>query len=476
MQFDRDIESFLNNYVKALKEKNAVAFIGAGMSVSQGFFDWKKLLKPIADNLGLDIDEEQHDLTSLAQFFVDDHGGVRGALDQILVEEYGKTRMQVSENHKILARLPIQIYWTTNYDRLIENALLEQGKTPDIKKAQSDLTVNLPKRDAIIYKMHGDIETVSETVLTKHEYEDYNTKRELFSNAFKSDYVSRTFLFIGFSFTDPNLDYLISRIRTTLGQNIKPDYYFIKKEIDLRTQRRQELRANSLKKYGLNPLWINDYSDITMILKEVESRFLRTTILISGSADDYGSFGENRAIELLHDLSKTLSQNSYKILTGFGWGVGSAVINGVLENMESERNQNMDNYLIMRPFPQFETKGKQLKELWSEYRQRFIPLAGIAIFVFGNRKNKTTGALEEATGVIDEFYIALENGLLLIPIGATGFVSESLWYKVINSFKDFFPNHENLLVDFKTLGDSKVENSVIIQTVLKIINRLNSRQ
>ena len=318
MKFDRDIEYFINNYVTALKEKNAVVFVGAGMSVSQGFFDWKKLLKPIADKLGLDIDEEQHDLTSLAQFFVDDHGGIRGGLDQILVEEYGKTTMAVSENHRILARLPIQIYWTTNYDKLIENALLEQGKTPDIKKAQSDLTFNLPKRDAIIYKMHGDIETVSETVLTKHEYEDYNKKRELFSNAFKSDYVSRTFLFIGFSFTDPNLDYLISRIRTTLGQNIKINYYFIKKEVSTRAQRKQELKANSLKKYGLNPLWINDYPEITSILKEVESRFLRTTILISGSAEEYGSFGEKRATELLHDLSKTLSNNSYKILTGFG--------------------------------------------------------------------------------------------------------------------------------------------------------------
>ena len=475
MTFDREIESFINNYIKALREKNAVVFVGAGMSVAQGFFDWKKLLKPIADKLGLDIDEEQHDLTALAQFFVDDHGGVRGELDQILVEEYGKSNLIISENHKILARLPIQIYWTTNYDKLIEKALVEEGKTPDIKKAQSDLTVNLPKRDAIIYKMHGDIEMVSETVLTKHEYEDYNKKRELFSNAFKSDYVSRTFLFIGFSFTDPNLDYLISRIRTTLGQNIKPDYYFIKKDTNPKKQHRQELRANSLKKYGLNSLWINDYPEIPAILKEVESRFLRTTILISGSAEEYGSFGEKRATEFLHDLSKSLSHNSYKILTGFGWGVGSAVINGVLENMESEKNQNLDNYLIMRPFPQFETKGKNLKELWTDYRKKFIPLAGIAIFVFGNKRNKSTGLIEEATGVIDEFEIAISNGLLVIPIGATGFVSKTLWEKVINTFDSYFPNHAHLINDFKQLGDQNIENSIIIQTVIKIINNLNSK-
>lgn len=323
--------------------------------------------------------------------------------------------------------------------------------------------------------MHGDIETVSETVLTKHEYEDYNKNRELFSNAFKSDYVSRTFLFIGFSFIDPNLDYLISRIRTTLGQNIKPDYYFIKKDSVSRNQRRQELRANSLKKYGLNPLWINDYSEITSILKEIESRFLRTTILISGSAEEYGSFGEVRATEFLHDLSKSLSKNSYKILTGFGWGVGSAVINGVLENMETERNQNMDNYLIMRPFPQFETKGKNLKELWNEYRKKFIPLAGVAIYVFGNRKNKTTGVIEQATGVIDEFEIAVHNGLLVIPIGATGFVAKELWDKVVTSFDTYYPNHSFLLDDFKIIGDEKEENSKIIETIINIINNLNSK-
>lgn len=475
MKFDIETESFINNYVKALREKNAVIFAGAGMSVAQGFFDWKKLLKPIADRLDLDINEEQHDLTTLAQLFVDKHGGLRGELNQILTDEYAKTKISVSENHRIVARLPIQIYWTTNYDRLIEKALSEQGKTPDVKKSQDDLTVNLPKRDAIIYKMHGDIGTVSETVLTKHEYEDYNKKRELFSNAFKSDYVARTFLFIGFSFSDPNLDYLISRIRTTLGKNLKPDYFFMKKDKKPRIQKRQELKANTLKNYGLNAIWINDYSEITEILREIEIRFLRNTILISGSAEIYDPFGEKKAVEFLHDLSKEISQNSYKILTGFGWGVGSAIINGVLDNMESEKSQNIDNYLIMRPFPQFETKGKNLKDLWTDYREKFIPLGGIAIFVFGNKKNKLTGGIEQATGMIEEFEIAKKRGLMLIPIGATGFVAMELWQKVLRNFKSYFPNNLEIKDDFEKLGKSSLTNKQLIKIIIKIINNLNSK-
>jgi len=475
MNFNKGIDSFIDNYVKALREKNAVVFAGAGMSVEQGFFDWKRLLKPIADRLELDIDEEQNDLTSLAQYFVDNQGGVRGELDQILIEEYEKLNLLASENHRILARLPIQIYWTTNYDRLIETALKEEGKTPDIKKSQTDLTVNLPKRDAIVYKMHGDIGSVSETVLTKHEYEDYNITRELFSNAFKSDYVARTFLFIGFSFTDPNLDYLISRIRTTLGKNVKPDYFFIKKDKNERVQRRQELRANSLKRYGLNALWINDYSEIAEILKEIEIRFRRNTVFMSGSAEIYGDFEEGRAIEFLHDLSKKISENSYKILTGFGYGIGSAIINGALNNMGHEKNQNIDNYLIMRPFPQHDTTEKSLKELWTDYRKKFIPLAGIGIFVFGNKKNKTTGEIESASGMFEEFEIALSEGLKIIPVGATGFVAKELWQKVVDNFDNYFPNNLDLIDEFVKLGERGNKNEDLINSIIKIINKLNSR-
>lgn len=56
MKRDKDTEAFINNYVKALRENNAVIFAGAGLSTSTGLFDWKKLLKPIAERLELDID------------------------------------------------------------------------------------------------------------------------------------------------------------------------------------------------------------------------------------------------------------------------------------------------------------------------------------------------------------------------------------------------------------------------------------
>jgi hypothetical protein len=174
-------------------------------------------------------------------------------------------------------------------------------------------------------------------------------------------------------------------------------------------------------------------------------------------------------------MSKEISARNYKMLSGFGWGVGSAVINGVLDNMKSERNQNLDNYLILRPFPQFETGGKDLEELWTEYRSGFIPLAGIGIFVFGNKKDKDTRDIVRASGMIEEFEIAVKKGLKIIPIGSTGFVAKELWSSIINDFDKYYQEHTELKKEFDKLGDDSLTNEEIIKAVICIINNLNKK-
>ena len=57
---EKETSDFISIYVKALKDNNAAVFAGAGLSVDSGFFDWSRLLEPIAERLGLDIREEHH--------------------------------------------------------------------------------------------------------------------------------------------------------------------------------------------------------------------------------------------------------------------------------------------------------------------------------------------------------------------------------------------------------------------------------
>lgn len=60
-------KQFLREYVKAIRDGNAAVFAGAGLSRPSGFVDWKELLRPLADDIDLNIDEE-HDLAAVAQY------------------------------------------------------------------------------------------------------------------------------------------------------------------------------------------------------------------------------------------------------------------------------------------------------------------------------------------------------------------------------------------------------------------------
>ena len=83
--------------------------------------------------------------------------------------------------------------------------------------------------------MHGDIREPDEAVLTKDDYEMYSCSRPLFRTALQGDLISKTFLFIGFSFEDPNLEYVLSQIRVLLGESIVIIIVFLKKKNNLKT-------------------------------------------------------------------------------------------------------------------------------------------------------------------------------------------------------------------------------------------------
>jgi uncharacterized protein YggL (DUF469 family) len=53
------IEKFIEDFTNELRERNVAIFAGAGMSVDAGFVNWKGLLKPLADELNLDVEREQ---------------------------------------------------------------------------------------------------------------------------------------------------------------------------------------------------------------------------------------------------------------------------------------------------------------------------------------------------------------------------------------------------------------------------------
>lgn len=484
MEFTEQQKKFINDFLIEINSGDAAIFAGAGLSVPAGFVNWKELLRDLANELNLDIEKEQHDLISVAQYHFNKFK--RGKINNKIINEF-TTLTASSENHKILARIGIDTFWTTNYDQLIEKTLEANGKTVEKKIKNVDFSRNIKKRDAIVYKMHGDKDSPDEAVLTKDDYETYNDKRELFSTALRGDLLSKTFLFIGFSFDDPNLQYILGRIKILLKDNTPTHYCFFKevKETDfndstktadqikedyLYAKIKQELKIEDLVRYGIHAIMIKEYSEITTILLEIEKRIKRRNIFISGAAHDYSPYTEKDANALIHSLSYKLAENNYKIISGFGLGIGSTVINGALDFKLNSNYRNLDDLLILRPFPQIQSETKTIPEIWTDYRNEMISNAGIAIFIFGNKR--VDGKLVNSNGMVEEFEICLKHNVIPIPIGATGYVSKILWEKVMKDIQIYCPDNANLHNAIRTLGKDNLSKEEIINNTIKVVNIL----
>lgn len=477
---EQHLNRFVDTYTKAIKENNAAIFAGAGLSIQAGFVNWKNLLRDIAADLNLDIDKE-NDLIAVAQYHYNEKGNNRHKLNQLLIDEFTHGT-SVTTNHKILASLPIQTYWTTNYDKLIEKSIDEEGKTPDTKITQDNLSHNVPKRDVVIYKMHGDVSLPDQAILTKDDYEGYNEKRPLYTTVLQGDLVAKTFLFIGFSFDDPNLEYILSRIRILLGQNQRDHYCFFKKvnrkdfktEVDFNyAEIQHRLKVKDLRRYSINALLIDDYSQITEVLSAIQKKVLRSNVFISGAAKVYTPRTERDALSFVHKLCYRISSEGYKIVSGVGYGIGSAVINGATEYVFSTKYRHLDDTLVLRPFPQVVTGTKSKEERNLEYRNEMMKHAGLTLFIFGN-KDDEKGGFKISDGMIAEFDVAIKQGVIPIPVGATGYASEELWNKVMASPDHYYPKNSDLLDAVKQIGDKSLDDDELINQIIKTISILQN--
>lgn len=468
-------KQFIREYVKAIRDGNAAIFAGAGLSRPSGFVIWKDLLRPLAENIGLNIDYE-HDLPAVAQY-VRNKNGSRATINSMILEAYSKY-VEQNENVRILTMLPIYTYWTTNYDHLIEEGLKEANRRADVKIDSKQLSLTKRDRDVIVYKMHGDADHVADAVLTKDDYVQYDIKHPFFRSVLQGDLISKTFLFVGFSFEDPNLDSVLGQIRLLLDENIRGHYCFMKRLLkddcendeDYGYQKaRQDLREQDLLRYGIQTVFVSDYSEITDILREVEKSVLASNIFISGSIDFYCDTWPKEKVEYLAEsLAKQLVKKNFKITSGFGLGIGSSVINGALEEIYSSKYKHTDEHICLRPFPQGISDVNDRKAKWRKYREEILSENGVAIFMFGNKKG-SDGNKVIADGCLQEFEIAKEKGCAVIPIGSTGDAAQ----KIFEEVKREKEKYSYLTGFFDNLEYEHDDVDKIVKTVISIIECLN---
>ena len=460
-------KDFIREIEKAIKSDELGAFIGAGLSIPAGFCSWKELLRDPAEEIGLDVEKES-DLVNLAQYYA--NSKKRTSIDDLIKGQFSQL-VKPTDNHKLLSQLPIFTFWTTNYDKLIEKALEDNMKKPYVKTKDEQLRGTNHDFDAIVYKLHGDVESPEDAVLTRSDYEEFGyNKRKLFREVLEGDLLTRTFLFLGFSFEDPNFNYVIGRLRVLLDEENTRKHYCIMRRVKATGENseyekaRQQLQIEDLNRYGIFTYLVNDYGEITDILSTLVDRYRRKTIFLSGSAYCYPGYSHEIAQNFIHKLSFGLSKNGYRIVNGYGKGVGEFVLNGVAEYCLTH-NSKINDFLTLMPFPQNSSLGIDLDTLYKENREQMIENCGIAIFVFGNKETENI-----ASGVMDEYELSKEHGLVCLPIGYTGGASKEIYDKITRDLTDglIMSAIEQANKQCTDNIDASVEN--ILQAV-KILNK-----
>lgn len=464
-----EIRTFLKEYTQALREGEAALFVGAGISRAAGYVDWKNLLKEIADDLQLNIDRES-DLVALAQFHVNHRGG-RDRLSQLLIDEFLED-VELTRSHHLIASLPVPTIWTTNYDDLLETAFSTVAKRVDVKRRPEDFAVTRKRADATIYKMHGDKTLPAEAVITKEDYETYDPRREVFTIALKGDLAKKTFLFLGFSFTDPNVMYVLGRVKQLLETNSRKHFCVLKApksdgsaDADYECTRFSHW-LKDLHRYNIQPVLIDQYDEVTGILEELNRRSHLRDVFISGSASDFAPMGQDTFHDLCRTLGTELIKKGFNVISGFGLGVGDLVIVGAMQALR----RNDDERLQLWPFPQQVPAGTDRDALWHEYRERMISNAGACIVLAGNKT--VDGAIVPASGVREEVEIVRSQHKPVIPIGATGHVALELWNECQANPSEFVGNVD-VASQLQVLGDQGAGVAALVQAVIDILKQLD---
>jgi hypothetical protein len=167
-------------------------------------YDCKGLLREAAGDIGLNVDREP-DLISLAEYYLNskDRTKIDNAISKCFKGIYTPT-----DNHRLLTSMPITSYWTTNYDRLLECAFENMGLSYSVLTDDDSLKKHSDGKDVILRKLHGDVDSPSDCVITKRDYEEFAYRHEILLSQLKGEMYAKSFLFLGYSFSDTDINHI----------------------------------------------------------------------------------------------------------------------------------------------------------------------------------------------------------------------------------------------------------------------------
>lgn len=474
---------FLKDYPEALIGGGGAVFVGAGVSMGAGYPSWATLLTEVGEELGVKSGE-LHDLAALAQWSIQENGSAT-RVRNIIKEDIG-VEHAVPETLEIIARLPVKFIWTTNYDRLVERAFGSVNRPIDTVSGAADLALRATPGATRLFKMHGSVERLDDIVISTDDYELYRSKRGAFLPLLQAHLSSMSMLFLGISFTDPNIKHVLSLIRESFA-SAPPEHFAIVRppqREDFKTDTEFEARitqhklwSRDLKRYGLIVVEIDSYGEVPELLRQVERRVAARRVWVSGSWPPEAGGDMARAYNVAQAIGQLVGNRGRDLVSGAGLIVGSASISGFLDALRSNGGWDLERRLIARPFPQPIPGKAPDRAQWAALRAELARIAGVVIFVGGMKIDPTTGSPTIASGVLEEFEAAKAASCFVIPIGSTGGAAAQISDSLIGSAIDSSGNNAMRPTDdeLKALAQTDLTVEEIVKLVAVILMRLDKR-
>lgn len=272
---------------------------------------WKNIIDKIKKKT--DISNEENDYLKIAQYYYNSRD--KKEYYEFLESELNIDSKPNEIHDKLLELNPYHII-TTNYDELIEQQANKKGMFYDVVSKDSDLPYT--PNNKMIIKMHGDFKNRN-IVFKEDDYLSYSQNFKLIETYIKSLLSTHAILFVGYSLSDPDIQYIFQWVKDILGNDL-PRPYFLKIDKD------NEFDINEYQYYknkGINILYYSKLDEELRKKLEENSKEINNSIgkktlgFIKYLLDDYKI---DFQIKFLYDFIDEFEKINYidnKVIVNF---------------------------------------------------------------------------------------------------------------------------------------------------------------